>query len=287
MNRQISLLQTPLVGLTSFDHPSEEPHEDPPAEQAGGFSVNFVLHGSFGLRIHRESWRMTPGQVFVTRPGLEYVCRHEEEHPTDVCLSLDYRQDPAEIGDSFWQAPRAEDNGRPVVPRSDRVGYLGWRLHRLLTSPTLDLELEGTAAELWQTVAMDEDRTEPVYREAQLAWYAERIDAARQAMAAHCERDHSLRRLASDVAMSPFHFARVFRRLCGIPPHQFLLQVRLRRALERLRQGASVTEAGLDCGFNSPSYFSRLFCRRFGVPPSRFSELGKKVHASGQVAGPY
>jgi AraC-like DNA-binding protein len=68
--------------------------------------------------------------------------------------------------------------------------------------------------------------------------------------------------------MSTFHFIRVFAELIGSPPHRHLLQVRLRRAHEMLREGRTVTETCFACGFNNLSHFSRTFARHFGRNPS-------------------
>jgi len=47
--------------------------------------------------------------------------------------------------------------------------------------------------------------------------------------------------------------------------------LRLISALERLEQGAAVTEVALDCGYNSPSAFIAAFRRQFGATPGAFA----------------
>ena len=69
--------------------------------------------------------------------------------------------------------------------------------------------------------------------------------------------------------MSPFQFARVFRELVGIPPHQYLVRRRLARARELLQADMTVTDACYAAGFNNLSHFVRSFRRAFGVSPSR------------------
>jgi signal transduction histidine kinase/CheY-like chemotaxis protein len=64
----------------------------------------------------------------------------------------------------------------------------------------------------------------------------------------------------------------LYRRLTqagGVPPQQFLRELRLDRAAELLRQRAgSVSEIAYGVGFESLSHFSRTYRERFGRPPS-------------------
>lgn len=86
-------------------------------------------------------------------------------------------------------------------------------------------------------------------------------------IAAPAER-HSLSELAGSLNVSPFHLAHVFRAEVGTSIHQYVLQVRLRLALERLAEGAiSLSALGLDLGFSSHSHFTTSFRKHFGVTP--------------------
>ena len=81
----------------------------------------------------------------------------------------------------------------------------------------------------------------------------------------------TLARIAHRVHSSPFHLARVFRRMTGLSLHQYLTRLRLRAALERLADGESdLTALGLALGFASHSHFSDAFRREFNVTPSAF-----------------
>jgi len=83
------------------------------------------------------------------------------------------------------------------------------------------------------------------------------------------ERPLSIREVAREAAMSPFHFIRQFEAVFGATPHQFRVQARLERAKDLLAHSdCSVTEVCLEVGFSSLGSFSDLFARRVGAPPS-------------------
>jgi len=89
----------------------------------------------------------------------------------------------------------------------------------------------------------------------------------------HPELDHSVDALAARVAMSPRHFARVFREDVGQSPGRFVECVRVeaaRRCLEETRQ--SVEETAARVGFGSAETMRRAFLRQIGIGPSAYRE---------------
>lgn len=80
----------------------------------------------------------------------------------------------------------------------------------------------------------------------------------------------SLKELAAEVNLSPFHFARVFRRTTGVTPHHWVMQRRLASALVQLRNGASVSLIAAELGFVDQSHLTRHFKRAYGVGPGAF-----------------
>jgi AraC-like DNA-binding protein len=130
------------------------------------------------------------------------------------------------------------------------------------------MRVDALAADVF--LAIGGNTTQPLFRADLLSWYAARVDRARSLMDAHFHQPLSLTRLSRDVGMSPFHFARVFRELAGVPPHRYLTAVRLTHAARQLREGASVTDTCLAVGFGSLSHFVTAFRRRYGASPSNW-----------------
>jgi len=98
---------------------------------------------------------------------------------------------------------------------------------------------------------------------------AEQARAAAVALAARPEQDWSLDALSRRVHSSPFHLARSFRGELGEPVHQYLLRMRLARALEAvLDSDAALTDIALRLGFATPSHFTAAFRKSYGVTPT-------------------
>ena len=78
----------------------------------------------------------------------------------------------------------------------------------------------------------------------------------------------TLRALAREAGLSPYHFLRTFEGLTGVTPHQYLRRARLRQAALHLATGqARIIDVAFDAGFGDISNFNHAFRAEFGVSP--------------------
>jgi AraC-like DNA-binding protein len=87
----------------------------------------------------------------------------------------------------------------------------------------------------------------------------------------HLDENISLAALAQNAKLSVFYFATQFKRSTGLSPHRYILQRRVLRASELLRNTSlSVLDVSLDLGFQHQNNFARAFRRMTGMTPTRF-----------------
>src|SRR6266853_3083700 len=87
----------------------------------------------------------------------------------------------------------------------------------------------------------------------------------------------TLEDLASVACLSPSHFHRVFRRLIGIPPGEFLAALRFQAARRLLlTTSLSVTEICFEVGYTSIGSFTSRFTHLVGLSPRL---LRQRAHA--------
>ena len=87
----------------------------------------------------------------------------------------------------------------------------------------------------------------------------------------HLDQDLTLAQLGAVVYMSPFHFARLFQRSTGLPPHRFVVRARIDRAAALLAQSEPpIAQISRVVGFRTPSHFSTVFRRLMGVTPHEY-----------------
>ena len=78
----------------------------------------------------------------------------------------------------------------------------------------------------------------------------------------------TLSRLAE---MSQSHFSKMFKLSTGLAPHQFVLQERINRSKELLRQDdAKIVDVALEVGFENQAHFTTVFGNFVGMTPRQF-----------------
>ena len=90
----------------------------------------------------------------------------------------------------------------------------------------------------------------------------------------------TLREMAGVVDLSPYHFARMFKRTMSTAPHRYVLERRVERAKAMLRTtGASLVEISLFTGFSDQSHFTNTFRRIVGATPTRFQARSRRIRS--------
>jgi len=87
----------------------------------------------------------------------------------------------------------------------------------------------------------------------------------------HLHQDIKLADLAALLSISESHLSHRFRQSMGITPYQYLLQQRIERAKQLLREdNRSIMDIAFLCGFNSHSHLSKQFRQLTGITPKQY-----------------
>lgn len=89
--------------------------------------------------------------------------------------------------------------------------------------------------------------------------------------------------LAAVSRLSRFHLVRAFRHETGLPPHAYLVHLRVERARRMLEAGVPAVEAALRAGFADQSHLARLFKRVMGVTPGIYAQANKGAAAPARL----
>lgn len=248
---------------------SAGPDARPFPELHRSYSISLVRKGSFGYHARGRSYELVAGSLLVGRAGDEYVCTHEHHACGDECLAFHLDEEAAETidpGRRLWAG-----GCRPPHAATMVLGELA----QAVVEGRSDLGLDELAwllpARVVEAVAGKGQRfAKPGARDRRRA-----VDAALW-LEAHSTQEVDLDAVARYVGLSPFHFLRLFSRVVGVTPHQYLVRLRLRHAARLLAQGdRPVTGIALDVGFADLSNFIRTFRRAAGVSPRDFRRAAR------------
>jgi AraC family transcriptional regulator len=240
-------------------------HDRPYLETHGGWTIAIVRRGAFDYRdgATNQTHSLREGWLLLGAPGATYECSHEHEGGDD-CLSIGLDQTLVEDVASATVGCTGSIFPRPIMAPSTRVAGLVERL--AAGAGDFDESVYEIAAEVMGHVharARSAVSVHPTHRA--------RIDDAIACIESSCRGPLALADLAARVDLSPFHFLRVFRRVTGTTPHQYLIGARLRLAARMLAHtDRLVTAIAYDAGFDDLSNFIRTFRRAFGCSPRAF-----------------
>lgn len=249
---------------------SSGPDAKPFTEVHPGYSLSFVRKGSFGYRVRGELYELVAGSVLVGHPGDEFICSHDHHVCGDECLAFHLSPGFVELvgGDATtWQT-----GGLPPLPELVVLGELAQAAAAKQSDVGLDEAGLYFASRFVQVVT----GRRPAPQRASARDRQRAVEAAMW-IQAHSQQDIALDHAASQAGLSAFHFLRLFSRVLGVSPHQYLVRSRLRHAARLLAGGdQSVTDVALDVGFADLSNFVRTFHRAAGVSPRAFRQAARK-----------
>lgn len=243
------------------------PAEKAFAEVHRSYSVSYVRKGSFGYRTCGQSYELVAGSVLVGREGDEFTCSHDHHVCGDECLAFHL---DAEAADAIGLAD-VQSGGLPPLPELMVIGELA----QVAAEGRSDVGLDELG---WLFPARFVQVVSCRKQSLQDAGSRDRRRAVEAALwlDAHSQEPVDLDGAAKQAGLSPFHFLRLFAKVIGVTPHQYLVRSRLRHAARLLADDSrSVTDIAFDVGFADLSNFVRTFHRAAGVSPRNFRKAAK------------
>ena len=240
------------------------------------YLVGVTEQGVQQFNCRRARHQSTPGKVFLLEPGE----LHDGEAPsaggfTYRMLYLDPQWLTRELGALFEEAPADSQLSFASTLASDpRLAQATCNafhsLHsgdlRIVRQSALDQLLEQLTGHLhWRQRYRDDPR---------LPLVAHR---AREYLHAHGQQDISLNALSQVCGVDRFRLSRAFKAAFGLPPHAYLVQLRLARARRLLARGEPTAEVAMALGFADQSHMGRWFVRAYGLTPALYRKRCTKL----------
>ena len=223
--------------------------------------VGVVLRGQRRLVFPDGELHVLPGNGFLLPADLPHRCSIDEAHSYRV----------ASILPGLWQAFAAVPVQAQILCAGSPSLLAARRLVACLRCDHQALAIESCLVALQQTLSQREDDVDDTLPA------PERVRKVRDWLDAHCNEAVRLTTLAQIAECSPGLINRLFRQHFGLPPYEYLVQLRLGLAACRLRESdQSLADIAYETGFADQSHLQRFFRRAYGTTPQAYRQASAR-----------
>jgi AraC-like DNA-binding protein len=231
-------------------------------------SFGIVTRGARVLEIRRQSVTIATGAGFILNPGDPHACAADTAQSHDYwVLSLPPELLQAILADLTGQLKPGPYFPQPVI--RDPAFF------QLMTAFVAEVQYAEDG--LPQEALFLEVITHCLQHYAQIAYvprepgaHTQLVAVVRQYLADHLADHITLADLAKIAHASPYYLTRLFQREVGLPPYEYLVQLRIKHAQTLLKTGAALADAAYRTSFADQSHFTRFFKRHVGLTPGEY-----------------
>lgn len=220
------------------------------------------------MRTRERTFSLLPGFCALMRPGGIYDAGQDDAHPlgiTYIHFNLNEEGSATSALPSWPEFYQVHD-----LDYMEALTRRIVQLWRDAPQPATEL-LKAVLSDLLQRPALRFGVSSlPIHHQRRIAEMIAAIHAQPGSLP-------SVKDMAQRMNMSPEHFSRVFHKVTGQSPRDFLLHTRMMRARHLLAEtDLSIADIAEQLGYADLFFFSRQFKQKVGTPPSVYRIKGLK-----------
>jgi AraC-like DNA-binding protein len=237
---------------------------------AQSYVIGTVQSGKGILQYHNKGQEITKGVCYIIEPEEIWSCRSEMLTFTHLLV------DPPLLEHTVREIIGTE---KPHLHFLDsglhdtQLGMFFQNFYTRLTLPSSRLEQQEILLDVVTQLLLSHSRER--IKSEHSEWEHKPIQRVKAYLREHYADDVSLEELTSIAHMSAFHMARLFRQVVGLPPHAYLVQLRIAHARKMLAQGFPVSYVASETGFFDQTHFTHQFKRHVGITPGAYRKTAR------------
>lgn len=234
------------------------------------YLIGVTEQGVQQFHSRRRQHRSRPGTVFMLEP--------EEIHDGDAIdargftyrmLYVSQAYVRHQLSDFFAAAPAGQELHFAATLRQDaQLAHAVWRCFDYLWQDEVKMVKEAALDRLFLLLSQH-----PLWRNSETLTCHDKSLAlrARDWLMAHYTENPGLQTMAQALNVDRFRLSREFQAAFGLPPHAWLIQLRLCQARQLLATGRhSPADVAAQLGFADQSHLGRWFKRTCHISPARY-----------------
>ncbi len=245
--------------------------------------LSCVVRGTGTYRVNGEEYDMRPGDVFLFAPTDSHNLELLNEDLEHIVIHLD----PAFLWNAlgndmdykflmvFFQRNanfrcrlERENEALPMISQWFREIWQESQEQRECYELMIKIKLQSILAQIIRSYdCIDSTKASRALQSGDL----ESMNRVLTYIDEHLDGDIRLADLAAIAHVSTSYFSAIFKQYNGLPPVEYVVGQRIRRAIEYIRTtDMSLTEIATACGFNNSTNFYKAFRRVTGRTPASY-----------------
>lgn len=217
------------------------------------YIVHFIKDGVGVFKKNGKTWQIKKGGYFIIRPNevIEYVA--DSENPWSYAW-IGFKGDFASVLDN-------------VSPVGEVSANYSTEIRSLLkTEKEVSSEsVISLAFKFFSEILSDK------------CAYVDYVSAVKNYVENNYMNDVTAESIANAINLDRRYLSRIFKEKTGVGIKQYLIDYRLSKSIEYMKQGYNVTQSASMCGYFDLFNYSKIFKKNFGVSPKTFYQNLKKV----------
>lgn len=224
----------------------------------------YTLKGCGRYRLGDHEYDVPPGYCFLAQVPEDH-CYYipENQQSWEFIYVVCGGEEPARLGVELRRSGSVF-----AIPEDDQVVKTAWEIIREARESGLDNIYRDSLLAydfMMKLFQLNATFRAPTTLETMV------LAKSRSYCAGHMAEPITVGDLAHAAGYSRWHFSRIFTRVYGKNPHQFIIEQKLNNALTLLKTTRlPLKTIGDRCGFEDTSYFCKVFKKYYGTTPDEF-----------------
>lgn len=260
-----------------------------------GMEITYIEKGALEWMVEGVAEKVPSGSIYFTLPWQVHGSVNPREPDNTIWHALFHlEEDYPEPRDAFKFPKRLGFSNAEMKTLS--AVFAGTRRHSFPATPalrglmpTLIAELQSThelrdahTATLLRAILVELKRviTGEVVAAGSLTRSEQHVQALIANLPARCDQPWTLAEMADECGIQRTQLNKVFQKLTGGTPMEYLFRIRMERAKTLLREtDIKIIDIAMECGYATSQYFANTFKQAVGLTPSEY-----RAHVTGLSA---
>jgi AraC family L-rhamnose operon regulatory protein RhaS len=251
-----------------------------------GMEITYIEKGMLEWMVEGIPESVESGSIYFTLPWQVHGSLNLREPENIIWHVLFHLEEDYPVPRSRFRFPRAFGFSREEMDILSTT-FAGARQHCFPATPamrglmpTLIGELQSThelraahTATLLRAILVELKRivSGEVVDTGRYTYSEQRVQALIAGLPAHCDRPWTLAEMADQCGIQRTQLNKVFQKLTGSTPMEYLFRIRMERAKTLLREtDMKIIDIAFECGYGTSQYFANTFKQATGITPSQY-----------------